>query len=192
MKTLNINLIKDKNHSKNYYQPRTTHTYIIKRKNYSEKIKKTSKVLDKSIMQKNSFNMSKNVSLKNFKEEKRRTQSKMIQKKSLKCITNGKNNSSSIENYKKLWINNKKINKSPKYVTLEEKSKIEFFDKTDDIFTNASEFNDSSLIKNKPLISDIYKNNEYYFKETIDNLYHPPISSSNIIENENLSTLIRK
>ena len=187
MKTININLIKDKHHSKNYYKPRSTHTYIIKRKNYSEKLKKTSKVLDKNDIPKISFNMDKIGSLQNFKEEKRNTISKKFQNTSINYATNDKNNSSFNEKCKKLLINNKKKDKSDKYTTLKEKTKIEILDKTDDIFTNASEFNDSSIIKNKPLILDIYKNNEYYFKENIDNSSHSPISSSNINENGNSS-----
>ena len=187
MKTININLIKDKHHSKNYYQPRSTHTYIIKRKNYSEKLKKTSKVLDKNDIPKISFNMDKIGSLQNFKEEKRNTISKKFQNTSINYATNDKNNSSFNEKCKKLLIKNKNKDKSDKYTTLKEKTKIEILDKTDDIFTNASEFNDSSIIKNKPLILDIYKNNEYYFKENIDNSSHSPISSSNINENGNSS-----
>ena len=159
MKTININLIKDKHHNKNYYQPRSTHTYIIKRKNYSEKLKKNTKVLDKSYMQKVSYNMSKNGSLKNLQDEKRKTITKKFENTNIDCIANDKINSSINGKYKKLLINNKKKNKSSKYTTLEEKSKIDIFDKTDDIFTNASEFNDSSIIKNKPLILDINKNN---------------------------------
>jgi hypothetical protein len=187
MKTININLIKDKRHIKNYYQPRSTHAYIIKRKNYSEKLKKASKVLDKNYMHQISFNMNKNGSHKNFKEEKRNTISKKIQNTSFNCLNNDNINLSFNEKCKKLLVTNKKKNKSTKYTTtnLEEKSKIEIFDKTDDIFTNASEFNDSSIIKNKPLILDIYKNNEYYFKETIDNSGHSPVSSSNTNENGN-------
>ena len=187
MKTININLIKDKHHSKNYYQPRSTHTYIIKRKNYSEKLKKTSKVLDKNDIPKISFNMDKIGSLQNFKEEKRNTISKKFQNTSINYATNDKNNSSFNEKCKKLLIKNKNKDKSDKYITLKEKTKIEILDKTDDIFTNASEFNDSSIIKNKPLILDIYKNNEYYFKENIDNSSHSPISSNNINENGNSS-----
>lgn len=187
MKTININLIKDKHHNKNYYQPRSTHTYIIKRKNYSEKLKKNTKVLDKSYMQKVSYNMSKNGSLKNLQDEKRKTITKKFENTNIDCIANDKINSSINEKYKKLLINNKKKNKSSKYTTLEEKSKIDIFDKTDDIFTNASEFNDSSIIKNKPLILDINKNNEYYFKENINNSNHSPISSINTNGNENIS-----
>ena len=187
MKTININLIKDKHHSKNYYQPHSTHTYIIKRKNYSEKLKKTSKVLDKNDIPKISFNMNKIGSLQNFKEEKRNTISKKFQNTSINYATNDKNNSSFNEKCKKLLIKNKNKDKSDKYTTLKEKTKIEILDKTDDIFTNASEFNDSSIIKNKPLILDIYKNNEYYFKENIDNSSHSPISSNYINENGNSS-----
>ena len=185
-KTININLIRDKHHIKNYYQPRSTNTYIIKRKNYSEKVKKNTKVLDKNCIQKIAFNMSKNDSFKNFKEEKRNTVSKKIQYKSVNFIINDKISSSVNEKCKKLLISKKK-NESNKYSTLGEKAKIEILDKTDDIFTNASEFNDSSIIKNKPLISDIYKNNEYYFKEKIDNSNHSPISSNNTNENEHFS-----
>ena len=178
LKTININLIKDKRHIKNYYQPRATHTYIIKRKNYSEKIKKTSKVLDKNYLHKIALSVNKNGSFKSFEEEKRSTLNKKIQNTNI--------NTSFNEKYKKLLINNKKKNKIDKYSTLEEKAKIDIFDKTDDIFTNASEFNDSSIMKNKPMILDIYKNNEYYFKENLDNSNHSPKSSSNINENENL------